>query len=116
MADRPLRFCDVCGQLDDHPRHVIDGVTTGKPSDEWLAGIDTNGAPVQAIAQLVNPSTLVRHIDCCAAAGCPVCQGTEALTDGHRGDELLAALQSGVLDDFEPPELPAEMMGGADNG
>lgn len=22
MADRPLRFCDVCGQEDDHPRHV----------------------------------------------------------------------------------------------
>ena len=22
MAVRPLRFCDVCGQEDDHPRHV----------------------------------------------------------------------------------------------
>lgn len=27
MADRPLRFCDVCKQVDDHPRHVQTGKT-----------------------------------------------------------------------------------------
>lgn len=39
----PRRFCPVCEQVDDHPRH-----------DFWLT--DPKVAP---------------HLDCCAANGCP---------------------------------------------
>lgn len=107
-----LRFCDVCGGLDDHPRHVIDGVTNGKPSNDVLSTFKLDGAPVEAIAQLFSPTTLVRHMDCCAAQGCPVCQATEALTGGARGDALRATIQGGALDGFEPPDVPAGMTGG----
>lgn len=41
--DQPVRFCPVCKQADDHPRH-----------DFW--GTDPNVAP---------------HMDCCAARTCP---------------------------------------------
>ena len=112
MADRPLRFCDACGGLDDHPRHVIDGVANGKPPADVLAGFDLSGAPASAVEQLFAPNVTVRHMDCCAAAGCPVCQATEALTGGARGDKLLTTIQGGALDDFEPPDVPASMTGG----
>ena len=66
MGDRPIRPCDVCGQYDDHPRHVQKG--------------------------------MIRHLDCCAASGCPVCAETETVTEGRRGQDLidhLAALREG---------------------
>lgn len=25
MGERPLRFCEACKQVDDHPRHTLDG-------------------------------------------------------------------------------------------
>lgn len=71
---RPRRFCDVCTQVDDHPRHVQS---------------QKGGAP------------LVRHLDCCAAQGCEVCQTTEAVTGGARGKKLLEKIQSGALDGLE---------------
>lgn len=72
--ERPIRSCDVCGQTDDHPRHVIQH------------GPDT---------------FTMRHLDCCAAQGCRVCVTTETATAGARGPELLAAIQSGALNDVE---------------
>lgn len=70
---RPLRVCDVCNQADDHPRHV---------------------QPIRG------GTNLVRHLDCCAAKGCGICQATEAVTAGARGDKLLKAIQGGALDDM----------------
>lgn len=67
---RPTRGCNVCGQVDDHPRHV-----------------DVN----------------IRHIDCCAAAGCATCKATEAATKGERGPALLKAIQGGALDKVKVP-------------
>ena len=67
MGDRPMRPCDVCGQIDDHPRHV----------------------------QRTSPTTLqIRHLDCCAAAGCETCVETEAATEGRRGQELIDHLDA----------------------
>lgn len=43
-SHRVERECAVCGQFDDHPRHVI-----GEPDN----------------------STTLRHMDCCRDAGCP---------------------------------------------
>ena len=69
MGERPIRGCDVCGQSDDHPRHVL-----GHP--------DHGGT--------------VRHMDCCAAQGCALCAETEAANEVRRGRALidhLAALR-----------------------
>jgi hypothetical protein len=99
-TERPLRLCDVCGQLDDHPRHVQSARgTAALPSREFLESLGTD-VPATAIAQLMNPNTTVRHLDCCAAEGCPVCTRTEGITKGARGSKLLKAIQSGALDDL----------------
>lgn len=93
MPPRPLRFCDLCGGLDDHPRHVTDyhpdEEVAGKPDDEWLAGVDLSGAPIEAVQQLLSGNKRVRHMDCCAAQGCPTCLDTEAENSGLRGQELI---------------------------
>jgi hypothetical protein len=116
VSERPLRLCDLCGGLDDHPRHVIDGVTIGRPSNETLEMFDLSGAPATAIEQLFNPSVRVRHIDCCAAAGCPVCQATEKATEGKRGEELIKLVVSGATRDLEVPALPTSMTRPAESG
>lgn len=63
MADRPVRFCDVCKQADDHPRHVLQAVAGG--------------------------TATTRHMDCCAAEGCEICQQTEKDNKGLRGQKLI---------------------------
>lgn len=65
MDERPQRSCDLCGLIDDHPRHVL--------------------VLEPGVAQ-------VAHLDCCAANGCPVCQASEEANGGRRGDELIAYL------------------------
>ncbi len=68
--DRPERSCDVCGQVDDHPRHV----------------------------QQLRGRAVARHLDCCAVQGCDVCAATEKVTKGKRGSELLAVIQAGATE------------------
>lgn len=97
---RPLRLCDVCGKLDDHPRHVRSVRDGGVPSKEFIASL-ADGLPASAIAQLMDPTTVVRHMDCCAAQGCEICVKTEAATGGARGLDLLAVIQGGALADVE---------------
>lgn len=63
MEERPQRFCDVCKQVDDHPRHV---------------------QPLKPPAPQI-----IRHFDCCAAQGCEVCIETEQQTGGLRGQALI---------------------------
>lgn len=92
---RPLRFCDVCGQLDDHPRHVTGlpaDSTEGTPSKEFLDSL-APGAPISAIAELMNPRTIVRHMDCCAANGCEICAQTEQEYGQRRGQQLIDHLE-----------------------
>lgn len=99
--ERPLRFCDVCGGLDDHPRHVLADPGNGsKPTPEFLESLP-EGAPISAVALLLDPNTTIRHMDCCAAAGCEVCQKTEDATGGVRGKKLIAAIAGGALDGVE---------------
>jgi len=94
-SGRPTRFCDVCGQSDTHPRHVVQlppDDTAGTPTDEWLAGVDLSGATAESVRRLMAGDLRERHLDCCAAAGCPTCQATEEITDGARGDDLIVAV------------------------
>lgn len=100
MDDRPLRLCDVCGQLDDHPHHqryIRDGGTV--PTPEFLAAL--GDVPATAVAELMNPHTTDRHHDCCASQGCDVCAAVVAATKGATGAKLLKQIQSGVLDKLD---------------
>lgn len=108
MTERPLRFCDVCGELDDHPRHVVQlrsDETSGRPSDEFLAGLKMGDAPITAVEQLTKGDVRVRHLNCCAEQGCAVCQATEKVTKGARGQKLTDALVGGTLAGFEAPDM-----------
>lgn len=71
---RVLRVCDLCGGIDDHPRHVIANGDFPRPSDEILNKV-LDAAPAEERARLVNDlidtTSSDRHLDCCAAAGCP---------------------------------------------
>jgi hypothetical protein len=74
---RVLRVCDLCGGVDDHPRHVIAGTEERafpKPSDEILQKVIA-AAPTDDVARLVgdlvDTTSSDRHLDCCASAGCP---------------------------------------------
>jgi len=94
--ERPLRFCDICGGLDDHPRHVTQlaaDSTDGEPSQELLADLNMGAADVYAVKQLSDPTLTVRHMDCCAANGCETCSATEKENKGLRGQKLINHLE-----------------------
>lgn len=88
--ERPLRFCDACMGLDDHPRHTIYNVRSAPTADQ-VARLPKN-APREAVDRLLDPSSSLRHIDCCAAAGCPLCAESERITAGARGGDLVELL------------------------
>lgn len=107
MADTRLkRLCDVCGKLDDEPRHVTSVApnTVGTVPDNAFLDALPDGIPARAIAELMDASTLVRHIQCCADNGCASCRDVLAATSG---DISAGTLQSGVVDhlsDSQPVE------------
>jgi hypothetical protein len=99
---RPLRVCDLCGGVDDHPRHVI--ASGGRdvfpaPSDEIVSRV-LDSAPAEHRARLLrelqDTSSSDRHMDCCREAGCPDPDNNcAALTEGAeqaRGAKLLKHL------------------------
>ncbi len=74
---RALCVCDLCGGVDNHPRHVLAGGDAGtypKPGEDILNRV-LDAAPKEHRARLVNDlvdtSSSRRHLDCCALAGCP---------------------------------------------
>lgn len=97
---RPMRLCDACGQVDDHPRHVIahapgDGVTTTDVASAAIAAASDADRPA-IIAQARDTSTIMRHMDCCRAAGCPdgTCNIVTAGAEDKKGDALVKHLTS----------------------
>jgi len=72
MSDRESRSCDVCGQEDDHPRHIIHAAATHPVTGEPL------------------DLSIVRHIDCCRDAGCP--DGSCHVVLDHAGSKRGSAL------------------------
>lgn len=101
---RKKRLCDVCGVLDDHPRHVLSvgpDFVGAVPSDDFIDSLP-DGTPARAVAELMDPTTVVRHMDCCAANGCDVCPSVLAAAGGAhlKGDELVTALTSGDVDNL----------------
>jgi hypothetical protein len=76
-SGRVLRVCDLCGGVDDHPRHVIAGTEKGAvpaPSDEIIGKVADAAPPAERgrlMRELMDTSSSDRHLDCCAASGCP---------------------------------------------
>lgn len=60
-----VRGCAECGQRDTHPRHVV-GIVNARTA----------------------PPT-PKHLDCCAAAGCALCQQTMRDVGGRTGQNLI---------------------------
>lgn len=100
-SDRPLRGCELCGGVDTDPRHVVATPKgdAGVPEGVILKRLIANGIPDEALTEIMQDDTQVRHLDCCAAAGCPAepeaqCGAPERAGSGKTGDELLALLES----------------------
>jgi hypothetical protein len=98
---RLLRVCDLCGGVDDHPRHVLAGgisaPTYAPPTEEIIARVIETSPPDQRnrlLRELMDLSSSDRHMDCCREAGCPdgSCNVVTAGAEQLRGDELLAHL------------------------
>jgi hypothetical protein len=98
---RPIRVCDTCGLIDDHPRHTIgaDPERDDRPGKDVIAKVLGSDQPQDikelAIAQLVEPG-LYRLFDCCRTVGCPdgTCSSQTAGAEELRGGALLAHLES----------------------
>lgn len=104
---RPNRICDVCGGVDDHPRHVFAGPPEMFPikQEHVTAVIAHPGLGVdekaRIVAEVLDTSVQQRHMDCCRSAGCPdnscvaiAATGAEEL----RGKALIKHLTSGAVD------------------
>jgi hypothetical protein len=97
---RALRVCDLCGQVDDHPRHVIAGGDSGvfdAPSEEVMNAV-IDSAPSEErgrlLKELLDTGSSDRHMDCCREAGCPTgtCDEQTAGAEDKRGADLLKHL------------------------
>lgn len=107
--ERPMRVCDICFAVDDHPRHQIAHPVGTVPADydnlkHVLANVDAStDAGSKVVADFLDTSTQLRHMDCCRATGCP--DGScDAVTEGAqdlRGPDLVAHLQSRTPDTVE---------------
>ena len=93
--DRPTRMCDTCGGVDTAPRHVI-GLGPDDPNptapDIAQAALKAAGTDNAGIlAQVMDTSTQVKHMDCCRADGCPdgSCDEVTAGAEKLRGTALL---------------------------
>lgn len=96
-GDRPLRVCDLCGGVDDHPRHVVAGAVRDafpRVADDIVEKVLVN-APDEhrgrLLRELLDTASSDRHLDCCRAAGCPdgSCGLVTADAEGLTGRQLL---------------------------
>ncbi len=70
------RACDLCGGVDDTPRHITNVPTDtagAVPDADIIRAAIQNGADDAAIDALLDPTTLIRHFECCRDAGCAEC-------------------------------------------
>lgn len=114
MATSKLyRPCDLCGQVDTHPRHSFAGVIddvwpvleeAGKVVQESLERLVAAGEITMAQAFDIagahrDTTSTDRHIDCCAAAGCPLsgtpdgCDARVRVWNGRTGAGMVKAAE-----------------------
>lgn len=95
MADeRPVRMCDSCGGVDDHPRHVYtvfpgEGETSPEIAATAMSNAGEHGAEV--MAQIMDTGVVMKHMDCCREDGCPenICDMVTLGAEDLRGADLL---------------------------
>lgn len=96
--DRPMRMCDVCGGVDDHPRHVFAYAAGDGATDNTVGLKALDNAPAEhreaVLAQMQDTSTIMRHMDCCRSVGCPdrTCDEVTKGAEDKRGDALVKHL------------------------
>ena len=102
---RPKRLCETCLKLDDYPRHILATAAgeSGVLTAEQLDSLPANTPPA-AVAQAMDPTTTIRHIECCADQGCALCRETLDAAGDARGAKLLGAIQRGVADKLGSPK------------
>lgn len=95
VSDRITRGCDVCAGVDDHPRHVTSVREGGVPDQDMIDKLLANNIPAAAMAEILDPTTVVRHFDCC---NCEVCQESlaNAPEGAKHGTKLIAHLTKGM--------------------
>lgn len=75
-----MRICDICGLIDDGPRHVIAHAPGEVPvSTDLIAElVAQQGISPEvrddAILALSDTTLQIRHPSCCAADGCDICK------------------------------------------
>lgn len=117
---RLVRVCDLCGGVDDHPRHSIAGtlrknLVTGEservgdgmfpaPDDDMIGKViaaSPEADRVRLLRDLMDTSSSDRHLDCCAADGCPdgTC-GPQVAGSTGTGQKMLDHVMSAKQDRF----------------
>lgn len=98
---RAYRVCDECGQVDDHPRHVIAGgpEAYAAPTDDTITKVLASARELELdeavvarlVRDLLSTASLDLHMDCCRARGCPTgaCDEQTAGVEELRGANLL---------------------------
>jgi hypothetical protein len=94
---RALQVCDLCGGVDDHPRHSFAGfLADAFPApDPAIVAKVAKAAPAadqeRLVAEVLDTGTTSRHKDCCRQAGCPTGECDTQLDgwDGAVGKGLL---------------------------
>lgn len=120
---RALRVCDICGQVDDHPRHGLVGGHGDyvPPTPEVIAVFMAQISPehpefARLLSDLFSQAHSDRHMDCCRSVGCPsgACNTQTAGAENLRGAALLEHLvvlppsDTGDPADVEPPPVEVE--------
>jgi hypothetical protein len=121
------RVCDICGGVDDHPRHTFAGVIPDEhPVDESLRpqvtanvealydeGTITFDEAAAIVASFDDTASTERHIDCCAERGCPLagtidgCDVRAAKANGGTGQAMVdaaAAVRAENPEHYAPQE------------
>lgn len=104
---RVLQVCDLCGGVDDHPRHHAGGGQAGvynEPGAEFVRAVAAatldlpSDVADRLMVELLDTGTTSRHLDCCCASGCPTgeCDQKLAGWDGTTGAGLLAHIMKGA--------------------
>jgi hypothetical protein len=103
MSDRPNRSCDVCGVIDQHPRHIFDtlgvqGLEQTVNEDAVQKAYENENISRQELVAIVSDlrdvSSFTRHMDCCASVGCPdgTCEKIMKDTKNAHGFKLVEAI------------------------
>jgi hypothetical protein len=103
---RPLRVCDWCGIIDDHPRDSGLGYNTPTPpgiAGRVLRELDQrDDIPADLKAEIehevTSQASYCRHLDCCREAGCPT-GACDAVADEGHGDKRGKALLDVLVND-----------------